>query len=425
MSELRIPASVEAEAVVLGAMTAFPEEFVKSMLATLTEDDFYVAEHRKVFAAVKDCAEAGEPVNFLTVSERAKLEASFVSGLCDGIPRLVDVPHHAKQLREKAAWRQLMRFGARLADGPEDWELADALEEMGRTSKRLAEAAAMDVGVESTGDVLLSAVEELQRIHDSKGALSGLPTGLPSLDRMTRGIQRKEVTLLAAGTSKGKSALALQFAMRAAREGFRVAYFSAEMSNLSLGIRALSMNASIDGSKMRSGQLNDFEWHRLVDAFETDKGLPIWWSDKPGRMEDVERSSRTLASTGRLDMIIVDHLHLMRLRARTENREKEMARIASMLRDLAVELNVAALGLCQFNREGAKGKEPTMSDIKDSSALEQAARVVLLLDRADAEGKREAQGTLRIAKNTNGPVGSVPLWWRPTITTFQEREERA
>jgi replicative DNA helicase len=430
MSDLT-PHSLEAELAVLGAVL-LDNSHLETARALLEPGDFFRTAHQTLYGAMCGLADRGVAIDHVTLLEAlgAAVEgmggAIYVYGLTDGVPRATNVEHYARIVRDKAARRQVIRLARQLeteahASGSTAETLIDRAE-----AELTAIAASRTLGRELCGGPAL--VDAVRTWLDAQAArrmhgLAGVSSGLPALDRMTDGFQPGDLVIIGARPSQGKTSLALQLALAA--DG-PVAFFSLEMGREQLAVRALALLGQVNGWSLRRGVLTADEYRRVDAALEAlaARGLAI--DDTAGLTPWALRSKarRFQVQQRGLAMVVVDYLGLMNppKLGKSANREQEVAAISKSLKALARELRCPVVALSQLNRDTAKsGKAPTLADLRESGSLEQDSDVVLLLHRADlATVKDEGPAELILAKQRNGPTGTVDLWWVPQQTRFRE-----
>jgi replicative DNA helicase len=282
--------------------------------------------------------------------------------------------------------------------------------------------------------VLMSTFDRIERLYSTKGALTGLPTGFVELDNMLSGLQSSELIVVAARPSMGKTALALNIAEYVGlNERKPVLIFSLEMSREQLAARMLCSQASVDGQRLRRGNLTEADWPRLSNALGRLSEAPVFIDDTPSvsALEIRTRARRLKAEHG-LGIVIIDYLQLVQGRARVENRQQEIAEITRSLKALARELEVPVLALAQLSRavEATADKRPLLSHLKESGEIEQSADVVAFIYREDyykpdIEPERRNIAEIIVAKQRNGPTGSFELLWQREYTRFRNLEKYA
>jgi replicative DNA helicase len=431
------PQSIEAEQSVLGALL-IDKDAVIEVAELLSAPDFYRQHHGTIYAAILDLYERREPVDIVTVSEvlerQEKLEeiggSAYLTSLINLTPTAVNAVHYARIVERKGVLRNLISAAGKIAGlgYQEEGEIGEVIDraesELFAVSEKRVES-----GFAPLKGLLHSAYDRLDYLHEHKGEISGIRTGFADLDAMTTGLQKSDMILIAARPSIGKTSLALNFAEYAAvNEGKTVGIFSLEMSKEQLVLRLLSSVANIDSGRLRTGFLEEMDFARLAPAMNTLAEAPIYIDDTPNlsAMELRTKARRLQAESG-LDMIIVDYLQLMQsgTQSRDANRVQEVSDISRGLKALAREIEVPVVALSQLSRqtEMREGREPRLSDLRESGALEQDSDLVMFLWREKERGEddQEQDGeiiNLGLAKHRNGPTGRSKLWFKKRQTRF-------
>ena len=440
MREKLLPQNIQAEESVLGSLIIDPEA-IAQVEDRLHPDDFYRDAHSIIYEAMLTLSTRREPADFVTLCNElertSKLDlvggASTIAELMNGVPTSGNVVYYAHIVAEKALYRRLIAVAGRIAAIA--YEEADhALEE--------AEQLIFTLGQYQRGNssdltplpaVLSACMTTLDSLHERKTAITGVPTGYRHLDAPLGGLQRADLVVLAARPGTGKTSFSLNVARHACQSGYRVAFFSLEMSKVQLGMRLLSMETHIDQHRLRLGRVEDDEWERLVAALGMLSEGQIWIDDTAAlSLASLRSRARRVQAQHGIDLIVVDYLQLMRTGIdgtgkRIQNREQEIAEISRGLKAIAKEVNVPVLALAQLSRavEARASKVPQLSDLRESGAIENDSDVVLFIYRDDLYNpESEAKGTadLIIAKHRNGPTGTIRLGFDPTQTRFYTLE---
>jgi len=431
------PQSSEAEESVLGAIL-IDGDAITEVSETLKASDFYKPANSKVYAAVLSLYELRQPIDILTVSEelerRGQIEEiggrAALADLCDRTPTAVHAKQYAKIVERKAVLRGLISAAGRIASiGYED--PADAIEAIDRAESELFAISERRTasGFTSIETLLGQAYERLDHLHQNRGQLMGLRTGFTDIDSKTQGLQASDFIVLAARPSVGKTSLALNIAEYAGvREGKSVGVFSLEMSKEQLVLRLLSSVTKIDSFKLRSGFLAEMDFPKIASAMETLSRAKIFIDDTASiSVMELRTKARRLKMEHGLDLLIVDYLQLMQpgSSGRESNRVQEVSEISRGLKALARELSIPVLALSQLSRQTemrGDSKEPRLSDLRESGAIEQDADVVIFLWRkADRIEETDAVGEaidFSIAKHRNGPTGAGQLYFMKEQTRF-------
>ncbi len=435
------PQSLEAEEAVLGGIL-LDNRALDQALETLGVEDFYREAHRRIFQALIDLDERSEPADVITITEclkrRGDLEsvggAASIAELVDRTATASNVAFYAKIVRDKAILRRLVEAGSDIAQqaslGVSDvGEILDRAEQsvLDIANRRMRPFAPLE-------QIVVTTVGQIEDMYRNPEGLTGVPSGLIDLDKLTSGFQPADLVILAGRPSMGKSALATNIGQYVASQtGKAVGMFSLEMSKESLVMRMLCGQARIDSSKIRTGTLTDEDFPRLAMAAGELADLPFFIDDTPGLSAlELRAKARRLKRENEehgLGLIIVDYLQLMQAHRQVDNREQEISLISRSLKALAKELEVPVLALSQLNRavESRADKRPMMSDLRESGAIEQDADVIAFVYRDDFYNKASPdQGVAEviIAKQRNGPQGTARLAFRREFTTFENLSTR-
>jgi len=436
VSERTLPHNLEAEKSVLGAILIHNEAF-NYAAEIIDSRDFFRDAHRRIFEKMELLSERADAIDLVTLKEEltraGELEEvgglPYLTTLVDGVPRSTNVEHYARIVKEKAALRALIltsqRISARAYEAEDDPNVI--LDEAEQAIFAIAEDRAR-TGFLSMRDIVDESLPKIERLFEQQRPITGVATGFADLDRMTRGLQPGDLVIVAARPSMGKTSLVLNVAEHASlREGTTVGFFSLEMSREQLFIRLLTSIARIDGQRLMSGAVGQRDYQALSHAIGVLGQAPLYIDDTPGvGVLEMRAKARRLASEHGLGLLVVDYLQLMTGRGRFENRTLELAAISRGLKGLAKELGVPVVALSQLSRapESRSDHRPLLSDLRESGALEQDADVVLMLFRADAypDAKPEDQGKaeLIIAKQRNGPTGTIHLAFLKQHTRFED-----
>ncbi len=431
------PHNLEAEQAVIGSML-LSAEAVEGALNTLAPEDFYRPAHTRIYKAMSDLYARSVPVDHLSVADRlestGELETAggkgYLLDLSGSVPTTANWPRYADIVKRMATLRHLIEAGTRIVamgyDAPDD--LDQVVEEAERaifqvTNKRVSS------NFREIKELLKLSFAQLEELAEKKEHVTGVHTGFDDLDRLLAGLHPGDLCILAARPSVGKTALALNIGVEAARHGASVAVFSLEMSSEQLVQRVLCAEARINLQDVRTGYLKSDSWYAIHLAMGKLAELDFWVDDTPAiSILEVRAKARRQLRDKPDGLIIVDYLQLMQPQnRRSENRQVEIAEISRGLKILAKELGVPILALSQLSRavEQRAGKRPQLSDLRESGAIEQDADVVMFLDRNtnpgdDDEEGRPARGTaqLIVAKHRNGPLGNIDLVFLDQYTKF-------
>jgi replicative DNA helicase len=436
------PQDLPAEQGVLGGVLVHGADVLAGTASTLKSSDFYDRRHGLIYEAMLAIYDKGQPVDEITVTSRLRdlgqLEgvggAVFLAELADIALAPAHVDHYAQMVRDKS---QLRSFIAAAQDAMEKAQAQQADPELAMEEAEKAIFAATQHRFSSVyspiGLVLKSALALIEQRFKKKGTVSGVPTGFKRLDEITYGLQPCDLIIVAGRPSMGKTALALNIAANAALDyQVPVAVFSLEMSKEQLGLRLLSGEARISGSKLRSGFLSQIQdWPALTQAADRLFNAPIYIDDTPAlSVLELRAKARRLKSEHNLGLILVDYLQLMRGRRESfDSREQEISDISRSLKALAKELSVPVVALSQLNRkveERPGAKRPMLSDLRESGAIEQDADVIAFIYRKkvykkdDPEEADDHVAEIIIGKQRNGPTGTVRLAFLDDLTKFED-----
>ena len=429
------PQDMDAEQSVLGAML-MNNDAISRVVEEIAPDDFYRMAHRHIFQAILDLYQKNEPADLVTVSTRLKsngvLEevggASYLSSLVDRVPSAANAASYAKIIREKSILRHLIEGATEIIE----WSYKDD----GRVDTCLdsAEKIIFDIaqkrlkqGFVSVRDVVKDSFKAIEELYEKKQLITGVPTGYKELDKLTCGLQKSDLIIIAGRPSMGKTAFALNIAEHAAiNSGIVCAIFSLEMSKEQLVQRMLCSRAEVDASKLRGGFLSEGDWPKLTRAAGLISEAPIFIDDTPAiNILELRSKARRLQKNFGLDLLIVDYLQLMRGIGRIESREREISEISRSLKALAKELRIPVVALSQLNRgvEARQDKRPQLSDLRESGAIEQDADVIAFIYRDEIYNKESpdaGKAEIIIRKQRNGPTGDIVLAFRGNITRFDD-----
>src|SRR5271169_7019322 len=434
--EKPLPSNLEAERSVLGAIL-LDNNALNAAIENLRAEDFFLDQHRRVFTQMIALGEAQQAIDLITLTEelhrRGDLEASggapYLASLADGMPKVSNVEHYARIVKEKALLRNLIHATHKIQQNAfEGEDGADAvLDNAESTIFALAEDR-VKAGLIPIKEIVRDNFERLEKIFREGKSITGIPTGYVELDKLLSGLQPSELLILAARPSQGKTALALNLAENIAiRAGQPVAIFSLEMSKESLLQRLVASVAQIDAHKFRTGHLSRSDWTSMTDALGTISSAPLWVDDAGSiSVLEIGAKARRLKRDKGLSLLIVDYLQLITGRGRFGNRQEEVASISRGLKALAKELQIPVLVLSQLTRAPERDdRGPQLSDLRESGAIEQDADVVMFIYRphffkAGASPEEREETELRIAKQRNGPTDNVKFVFRSRLTRFEE-----
>ena len=440
-----MPHNIDAEQAVLGSIIINPHA-VAHVADLLRPEDFYRDNHRVVYQAILDLFQKNGPADFVTLSDalqkQGRLEEvggqSQITSLVNTVPSSANVDHYARIVERMSLMRKLIHAATEIAGMAYDAE-------DGQAALDKAEQLIFAVGqrhahtdFSAVSELLEAYYKKLDQLHELRGGMVGLGTGYVELDRMTGGLQKSDLIIVAARPAVGKSSLALSLAYNVAHppksageRTNRVAFFALEMSKEQMLQRLLSIRTGIDQHRIRSGLFNDEEWARISQAFGELGEFGIFIDDTAAiSVMEMRSKARRLASERQgLDLIVVDYLQLMQGHpgARNENRVQEVSEISRSLKALARELNVPVVALSQLSRsvESRQSRVPQLSDLRESGSIEQDSDIVLFIYRDEvynADTDRKNIADIIVAKHRNGPIGQFSLRFDSSKTLFQNLE---
>ena len=433
-----LPHSIEAEQSVIGSMI-MDREAITVASELICGDDFYGKQYGVVFDTMVELNDEGKPVDLITLQDRLREKdvppevssLEFIRDLITAVPTSANIKYYAGIVAEKATLRKLIRLNEEIANtcyaGKENLEVI--LED---TEKRVFEL----VQKRNTGEfvpirqVVMNAMDKIEKASKSDGNVTGIATGFIDLDFRTAGMQPSDLILVAARPSMGKTAFVLNIAQHVAfKLNQTVAIFSLEMSKEQLVNRLFSLESRVDSQHLRTGNLSDAEWEKLIESAGVIGQSNLIIDDTPGiSISELRSKCRKYKLEHDLKLIIIDYLQLMSGSGRgSDSRQQEISDISRSLKALARELNVPVVALSQLSRavEQRPDHRPMLSDLRESGAIEQDADVVMFIYRDDYYNKdTELKGIseIIIAKQRNGPIGTVNLAWLPEYTKFANLE---
>lgn len=434
------PHSLEAEQAVLGGLMLDNRRF-DEVSEIITSTDFYRQDHRLIFAAAERLAGDSEPLDVVTLAEFLERAGDiedagglgYLAELAEKTPGAANIRAYAEIVRERSVLRSLIEVSGNIADS--------AFNPLGRTSDELLDEAERNVfkiaesrntqnaGPKSINPILTTALGRIEEMFESGDAITGLTTGFRDLDNSTSGMQPADLIIVAGRPSMGKTTFAMNLVENALlKTGEPILVFSMEMPSDSIVMRMLSSLGRIDQTKIRSGKLEEDDWPRLTSAVSLLKDKPLYIDDTAGLSPTELRSrARRVAreNGGKLSLIMVDYLQLMRVPGNTEGRTAEISEISRSLKGIAKELNCPVVALSQLNRslEQRPNKRPVNSDLRESGAIEQDADVIMFVYRdevynEDTPDKGVAE--IIIGKQRNGPIGTIRLAFVGKYTKFED-----
>lgn len=431
-----MPHNVEAEEAVLGSLL-IDSQAISRVASFLKPEDFYVERNRLVYSVYLDLYNRRQPGDFVLVCDelerRGHLErvggASYLTSLVSAVPTAAHAEHYGRLVERCSIMRRLIGAAAQIAAiGYEDPSDTDSA--LDRANQILFSVAKRRVtrGFVSLAEALKDYFDQIDYLHQHKGEIVGVPSGFVELDKLTRGFHKSDLVIIAGRPSVGKTSFALGIARDAAvKHNIPTAIFSLEMSTEQLVQRLLCSEAAVDSQRVRSGYIDEYEWHRISEAFGTLSEAPMFIDDTPSiSTMELRIKARQLKTEEDLGLIIIDYLQLMQGRG-LENRVQEVSEISRGLKALARELDLPVIALSQLSRavESRQDHRPQLSDLRESGSIEQDADIVIFIHREELYNpntERKNIADILLSKHRNGPIGQVPLRFFPPQTRFADLE---
>ncbi|MFA5410362.1 MAG: replicative DNA helicase [Candidatus Omnitrophota bacterium] len=428
------PQNLEAEMAVLGSLL-IDEDAISVAIESLDGESFYKATHKKIFEAILDLYNANKAVDLITLTDELKRKGaleevggvSFLTSLANSVPTAANISHYAGIVKEKSILRTLINNSTRIvslcyeSEGNVDQVVDSAESLVFEVSDRKHRGSYI-----SLKEIVKDSIETIDRLYQKKAHVTGIPTGYIDFDLKTSGLQPSDLIVVAGRPSMGKSAFALGLAEHAGViEKVPLAVFSLEMSKEQLVQRMLCAHAKVDAHKVRTGYLATSDWPRLTAAAGKLSEAPIFIDDSPAiSVMELRAKARRLKAHQDIQLIILDYLQLMRGSGNIENRQQEISEISRSIKALARELNVPIVAISQLSRavESRTDHRPQLSDLRESGAIEQDADVVVLILREEyynPTSDNQGIAEINIAKQRNGPVGSLKLTFIKEYTRFE------
>ena len=438
-----MPHSIEAEQEVLSAVFVEPTS-MDILMEEIQADDFYLERHTLVFDTMTRVYERHGTLDFVTLKQELKDTGRWekaggmqtLSNLFDRAGTTSNLSHYCRIVRQKSLLRKMIEAAREIeAEGFEEQSEVESFLEKAEQRVFAVLESRQHTELRTMREVVRASIHEIEKAFDADGSVTGLGTGFRDLDKLTHGLQKADLIILAARPSMGKTSFALNIASNSAlRYDGNVAVFSLEMPAEQLGMRMLASQARIDVSRMRGGYLRDEDWGQLTKAADDVSRANLFIDDTPGLSVSTLRAKcRRLHRRHGLDLVVIDYLQLMSGSGKERSREQEISAISRSLKHLAKELSVPVIALSQLNRgvESRTDKRPLMADLRESGAIEQDADLIMFIYREEVYNKNIEEGQrgvaeVIIAKHRNGPTGTVKLkFWHPytrfdNLATFEE-----
>ena len=432
------PQSLEAEESVLGSIL-LDNQAINVCLERLRAEDFYKTAHQTIFEAMSALSDKREPIDIVTLGQQLRSMgqldaiggAQALSFLASSVPNAANVAYYARMIKEMAIRRRLIHESTDIINSA--FELEGDMEEfLDSTEQKILGVSdfRINASFHKVSDIVQDSIRIVEKLYDQKEPVTGVPSGLAKLDKLTAGFQPSDLIIVAARPSMGKTALVLgwsQFVGIYHRKP--VAFFSLEMSKEQLVLRMLCSESRINNSNVRTGSLTERDFARIVDGASRISEADIFIDDTPAiTITELRAKARRLHRDHELGIIIVDYLQLLRSPAYSHSREQEISDISRSLKALAKELNVPVVALSQLNRsvESRTDKRPMMSDLRESGAIEQDADLIMFIYRDEVYNKESPDkgvAEIIIAKQRTGPTGAVRVAFSGEYTRFDNLEE--
>jgi len=433
---LRIPPhSIDAEQSVLGGLMLDNHAW-ETIADRVSEEDFYRHDHRLIFRSIAELAEQNQPLDFITLSEwlkqRSELEnaggKAYLGTLAKDTPSAANIRAYADIVREKSVLRQLISVGTDISDlayNSGDRDSKSLLDEAEKRVFRIAEQGNREQSFKPIKQLLKDSLDNIQRLAETEGTVTGTPTGYTELDSMTSGLNAGDLVIVAGRPAMGKTTFSMNVAEHVALNDKPVVIFSMEMPAEQLILRMFASNGRVPLSDIRTGKIREEDWPRVAMAVKAFSKTKLFIDDVGGQSPiEIRAKTRRLAREhGQLGVIVIDYLQLMQSGNKADNRASEISEISRSLKSLAKELNCPVIALSQLNRslEQRPNKRPIMSDLRESGAIEQDADIIMFVYRDevyDEDSPDKGQAEIIIGKQRNGPIGTVRLTFHGKYTRF-------
>lgn len=429
------PHNDEAEQATLGALL-LDDDAISVAIRYLRADDFYSNANKRIFQAVLNLFNKGRKADIITVIDELRLLGeldssggpAYVASLTSVVPTSANVDYYARIVQDRSIRRTLLKIAADVTaqsfDDSNDSRMV--VEDAQRQIFELTDNR-QTLTFKSAKEIIPKTIEAIEKLYNTKDAFTGIPSGLSDLDAMTSGFQNSELIIIGARPSVGKTALALTMAANVSiKERIPTAFFTLEMSDMALMQRLIASEARIESEKIRTGLLKPSDFHSLMEAAGRIYDAPLYIVDMPNmKLLDLRAQARRLRAQQKIEIIFIDYLTLITSENYDIPRHEQIAEISRSLKSLARELDVPVVALSQVRRD-AEGKRPTLSDLRESGSIEQDADVVMFLHReretekrGEGDRSRAISTELILAKQRNGPVGTVDIVFLPSYTKFE------
>lgn len=430
------PHSVESEQSILGSIL-LDKDAIITVTETIQPEDFYKEAHKIIYECMLKLNSKNEPIDLITLTEELKKQdsleniggISYITSLSTIVPTTTNVKYYADIVKEKSVLRKLIKVSNDILNSGYDnsVKVEEILEQAEKKIFDISQEKSSE-DFKSINSVLMDTYDMIEKLYTNKEEITGITTGFDDLNKKINGLQRTDLILVAARPAMGKTAFSLNLVQNAALKGnASVAVFSLEMSKEQLVQRMLSAQSNVELKKIKTGNLDENDWPRIIDAMSVLSNANIYIDDTPGiKMSELRSKCRKLKIEKGLDFVLIDYLQLMEGEGNNENRQQEISKISRSLKIIAKELNCPVVALSQLSRapEQRSDHRPMLSDLRESGSIEQDADIVMFLYRDEyyhPDSDRKNIGEVIIAKNRHGETGSVELVWLGEIQKFADK----
>ena len=430
------PHSVESEQSILGSIL-LDKDAIITVTETIQPEDFYKEAHKIIYECMLKLNSKNEPIDLITLTEELKKQdsleniggISYITSLSTIVPTTTNVKYYADIVKEKSVLRKLIKVSNVILNSGYDnsVKVEEILEQAEKKIFDISQEKSSE-DFKSINSVLMDTYDMIEKLYTNKEEITGITTGFDDLNKKINGLQRTDLILVAARPAMGKTAFSLNLVQNAALKGnASVAVFSLEMSKEQLVQRMLSAQSNVELKKIKTGNLDENDWPRIIDAMSVLSNANIYIDDTPGiKMSELRSKCRKLKIEKGLDFVLIDYLQLMEGEGNNENRQQEISKISRSLKIIAKELNCPVVALSQLSRapEQRSDHRPMLSDLRESGSIEQDADIVMFLYRDEyyhPDSERKNIGEIIISKNRHGETGSVELVWLGEIQKFANK----
>ncbi|MBP3907229.1 MAG: replicative DNA helicase [Peptostreptococcaceae bacterium] len=430
------PHSVESEQSILGSIL-LDKDAIITVTETIQPEDFYKEAHKIIYECMLKLNSKNEPIDLITLTEELKKQdsleniggISYITSLSTIVPTTTNVKYYADIVKEKSVLRKLIKVSNDILNSGYDnsVKVEEILEQAEKKIFDISQEKSSE-DFKSINSVLMDTYDMIEKLYTNKEEITGITTGFDDLNKKINGLQRTDLILVAARPAMGKTAFSLNLVQNAALKGnASVAVFSLEMSKEQLVQRMLSAQSNVELKKIKTGNLDENDWPRIIDAMSVLSNANIYIDDTPGiKMSELRSKCRKLKIEKGLDFVLIDYLQLMEGEGNNENRQQEISKISRSLKIIAKELNCPVVALSQLSRapEQRSDHRPMLSDLRESGSIEQDADIVMFLYRDEyyhPDSERKNIGEIIISKNRHGETGSVELVWLGEIQKFANK----